>query len=117
MDQEVAQLPERPAGTSARDQHCDPSSEIVETVTAPVSTVTLDREARFGDVRYPIYIRSGPGAWPELAGLHADRFLLVTDGGIPASAVHAIARELDAAAPVTVLQVPAREHAKNLSTI
>jgi len=121
MDQEVAQLPERPAGTSARDQHCDPSSETVETVTAPVSTVTLDREARFGDVRYPIYIRSGPGAWPELAGLlaglHADRFLLVTDGGIPASAVHAIARELDAAAPVTVLQVPAREHAKNLSTI
>jgi 2-deoxy-scyllo-inosose synthase len=31
--------------------------------------------------------------------------------------VHSIARELDAVAPVTLLQVPAREHAKNLATI
>src|SRR5690349_21202834 len=115
---DVTQLPERPGGTSDQGPHSDPPSE---TVTAPVSTVTLDREARFGDIRYPIYVRSGPAAWPELArlltGLHADRFLLVTDGGVPEAAVQTIARELDAVAPVTLLQVPAREHAKNLSTI
>jgi len=83
--------------------------------------VTLDLEARFGDVHYPIYVRSGPAAWPELAGLltglHADRFLLVTDRGVPAAAVHAITSQLNAVAPVTELQAPAREYAKNLSTI
>ena len=114
----VPQLPERPGGISGQDPHSDPPSE---TVTAPVPTVALNREARFGDIRYPIYVRSGPAAWPELAGLlaglRADRFLLVTDGGVPEVAVQAIARELGAVAPVTLLQVPAGEHAKNLGTI
>src|SRR5215470_12093132 len=118
---DVTQPPEPPGSTSRQDQHCDPPSETVDTVTAPASTVTLDLEARFGDVHYPIYVRSGPAAWPELAGLltglHADRFLLVTDRGVPAAAVHAITSQLNAVAPVTVLQAPAREYAKNLSTI
>ncbi len=75
----------------------------------------------FGNVRYPIYVRSGPASWPELAGLlarlHTDRFLLVTDGGLPPAAVQAIARGLAGLAPVTLLRVPAGERAKNLSTI
>jgi 3-dehydroquinate synthetase len=85
------------------------------------AAVALDREVCFGDVRYPIYVRSGPAAWPELtgllSGLHTDRFLLVTDGGVPAEAVHAIGRQLEALAPVTLLRVPPGERAKNLSTI
>jgi 3-dehydroquinate synthetase len=87
----------------------------------PAATVALDREVRFGDTGYPIYVRSGPAAWAELtgllAGLHADRFLLVTDDGVPAPALHAVSRVLEALAPVTLLRVPASERAKNLSTI
>jgi 3-dehydroquinate synthetase len=83
--------------------------------------VALDRQARFGDVRYPIYVRSGDAAWEELAGLlsalHADQFLLVTDGGVPAAAAATVGRLLEALAPVTVLRVPAGERAKNLSTV
>ena len=85
------------------------------------SVVALDREVRFGDVRYPIYVRSGDEAWAELgdllAALRADRFLLVTDGGVPAPAVHAVGKLLEGLAPVTALHVPAGEQAKNLSTI
>jgi 3-dehydroquinate synthetase len=83
--------------------------------------VALDREIRFGDVRYPVYVRSGDAAWAELsdllAALRADRFLLVTDGGVPALAVHAVGQLLEGLAPVTALRVPAGEHAKNLSTV
>jgi 3-dehydroquinate synthetase len=83
--------------------------------------VALDCEVRFGDVRYPVYVRSGDAAWDELTGLltalHADRFLLVTDGGVPAPAAATVGRLLEALAPVTVLRVPAGERAKNLSTI
>jgi 3-dehydroquinate synthetase len=85
------------------------------------SAVAFDREVRFGDTRYPVYVRSGPAAWAELArllaDLRADRFLLVTDAGVPAPALHAVGRVLDALAPVTVLRAPASERAKNLNTI
>lgn len=81
----------------------------------------LDREVRFGNVRYPFYVRSGPAAWDELTGLldslHADRFLLVTDSGVPAPAVQAVSLELAKVAPATVLRVPANERAKTLTTI
>src|SRR5215469_12055603 len=95
---------------------------VTANVPAPESSaITLDCEARFGDVRYPIYVRSGAASWAELAGLlaglHTDRFLLVTDGGVPTDAVHSIARRLDELAPVTLLPVPAGEQAKNLNTI
>ncbi len=83
--------------------------------------MTLDREVHFGNVHYPFYVRSGPAAWQELAGLltglRADRFLLVTDSGVPATAVSAVGRGLAEVAPVTVLRVPASEEAKNLSTV
>jgi 3-dehydroquinate synthetase len=89
--------------------------------SAESPVAALDREVRFGDVRYPVYVRSGDAAWAELGGLlatlRADRFLLVTDGGVPAPAVHAVEGLLERLAPVTALRVPAGEHAKNLSTI
>ena len=98
------------------------SLSVTANVTAPESSaIALDREVRFGDVRYPIYVRSGPASWQEFAGLltelHADRFLLVTDGGVPAGSVRAVALGLGELAPVTLLRVPADERAKNLSTI
>lgn len=83
--------------------------------------MSVDRKVRFGDVRYPIYVRSGPAAWAELAGLlsglHTDRFLVVTDDGVPAATRHAVSHVLGQLAPVTVLRVPASEQAKNLATI
>src|SRR6516162_9966089 len=47
----------------------------------------------------------------------ADRFLLVTDDGVPAPALQAVSRVLEELAPVTVLRVPSSEKAKTLSTI
>jgi 3-dehydroquinate synthase/2-deoxy-scyllo-inosose synthase len=88
---------------------------------AEPSPVALDREVRFGDARYPIYVRSGDAAWEELSGLlaalRADRFLLVTDGGVPVPVAATVGRLLEALAPVTVLRIPAGERAKTLSTV
>ena len=100
----------------------DPFAPYRDRVAEPeLPAVTLDREVRFGNIRYPFYLRSGPAAWEELAGLLdglcADRFLLVTDGGLPPPAVHAVGRGLAGLAPVTVLRVPEGEKAKNLRTI
>jgi 3-dehydroquinate synthetase len=100
----------------------DPFAPYRDGVPAPEPpAVALDREVRFGNVRYPFYVRSGPAAWEELAGLLdrlcADRFLLVTDGGLPPPSVHAVGRGLAELAPVTVLRVPQGERAKNLRTI
>ena len=105
--------------TSWQDRSAEPSSEAAP--VAGASAVALDREVYFGDTRYPIYIRSGPAAWAEFAGLltglRADRFLLVTDDGVPAPALQAVSRVLEELAPVTVLRVPSSERAKTLSTI
>ena len=83
--------------------------------------MAIDRQVRFGNVQYPFYVRSGQAAWTELngllAGFGADRFLLVTDGGVPLLAVRAVACRLEELAPVTVLRVPAGEKAKSLTTI
>jgi 3-dehydroquinate synthetase len=108
-----------PGRASWQDHGIEPPSEGV--LAPEPSAVTLDREVRFGDTRYPVYVRSGPAAWAELAGLlaglHTDRFLLVTDDGVPAPALRAVSRVLDALAPVTALRAPASERAKTLSTI
>ena len=111
------------AQASWQHQTVAPSSEPVAVAGAPAGApaVALDREVYFGDTRYPIYIRSGPAAWAEFAGLltglRADRFLLVTDDGVPAPALQAVSRVLEELAPVTVLRAPSNERAKTLSTI
>ena len=100
------------AQASWQHQTVAPSSEPVAVAGAPAGApaVALDREVCFGNTRYPIYIRSGPAAWAELAvlltGLRADRFLMVTDDGVPAPALQAVGRVLEELAPVTVLRVP-----------
>jgi 3-dehydroquinate synthase/2-deoxy-scyllo-inosose synthase len=103
-------------GTSWQDRDIAPAGE-----GAAAPAVALDREVRFGGTGYPIYVRSGPAAWAELAGLltglRADRFLLVTDDGVPPPALDAVSRVLEALAPVTVLRVPSSETAKTLTTI
>lgn len=86
--------------------------------TAPVA---FDRDVRFGNVSYPFHLRSGQPAWDELAGplsqLDADRFLLITDSGVPPSAVAAVSARLEKIAPVTVLQVVPDEKAKTITAI
>jgi len=86
--------------------------------TAPVA---FDREMRFGEIRYPFHIRSGRAAWDELvgrlSGLNADRFLLVTDNGVPPSVVGTVSTGLGKLAPVTVLRVSANEKTKSITTI
>jgi 3-dehydroquinate synthase/2-deoxy-scyllo-inosose synthase len=87
--------------------------------------ISLDREfclkAEDTIIRYPYYVRSGPGAWDEftntLSGLRADRFLLVTDDGVPAPALDAIIPSLQQLAPVTLLRVRASEKDKNVGTV
>ena len=109
----------RPPATGRTGWHDRGTALAGEVVPAP--TVALDREVRFGDTRYPIHVRSGPAGWAELAGLlaglHADRFLLVTDDGVPPPALDAVSEVIEALAPVTVLQVPSSEKAKTLTTI
>lgn len=87
--------------------------------------ISLDLEVRLNAedacIRYPYHVRSGPGAWDEftdtLSGLRADRFLLVTDDGVPGPALDAITGCLRQLAPVTLLRVRPREKDKNIATI
>jgi 3-dehydroquinate synthetase len=93
--------------------------------THGVSAISLDLEvclkAEDASIRYPYHVRSGPGGWDEftdtLSGLRADRFLLVTDDGVPAAALDAITPCLRRLAPVTLLRVRAREKDKNITAI
>ena len=89
------------------------SSMLAGTTTA----VTLDRAVQFGPFKYPFHVRSGSGAWDELArrlaSLGADRFALVADEGVPAH----LAAEVQAClrstgVPVITIQAQAREDAK-----
>ncbi len=80
----------------------------------------LDREVRFGEEAYTFHVRP-PGSWEGLAeqaaGLHADRFGLVHDAGVPGHLVQTVAGCLAAAgAPVTRVEVAATELAKTALT-
>ena len=59
----------------------------------PGSTLTLDREVRFGDHHYTFHLRSGQDAWSELAArvasLNADHIFVITDTGVPDVTVRA----------------------------
>lgn len=83
--------------------------------------VAFDRDVRFGNVTYPFYLRSGQAAWDELSGLlsslNADRFVVITDSGIPPSSLKPVTASLEELAPVTVLQVAADEKAKTITAI
>jgi 3-dehydroquinate synthetase len=114
---------------SARAPQSRPRTDLAGAAHArpayAAAPISLDREVCLKTedaiIRYPYHVRSGPGAWDEfsatLCGLRADRFLLVTDGGVPAPALDAITPRLQQLAPVTLLRVPASEKNKNIGTI
>jgi 3-dehydroquinate synthase/2-deoxy-scyllo-inosose synthase len=84
----------------------------------------LERHVQFGEFGYPVYVRSSPTAWAELTELTAgleptpDRFVLVTDGGVPAAAVRTVRESLDATGrEVTMIRASAREVDKNLAGV
>jgi 3-dehydroquinate synthase/2-deoxy-scyllo-inosose synthase len=85
------------------------------------AAVAFDREVRFGNFSYPFRLRSGPSSWTELASelsaLNADRFLVITDTGVPPSAVSIVSSSLETLAPVTVLEVAANEKSKTIAAI
>ncbi len=85
------------------------------------AAVAFDREVRFGNSSYPFRLRSGQSSWTELAaqlsGLDADQFLVVADCGIPQSAISTVSASLQMLAPVTVLEVAAKETSKTLTMI
>lgn len=98
------------------------AAEKAERMTTTTEQITLlDRELRFGEHAYPYAVRSGPGAWGDLAarlaGLGADRWVLVADKGIPPSVRLAVRECLREAAPVTEVEVSGGEKEKTLAAV
>lgn len=81
----------------------------------------LEREVRFGDVRYPFHVHSGERSWAELsarlAELEADRLVVITDDGVPAAITNEVAGRLSAVADTVVLSIPDGERAKTIDTL
>jgi 3-dehydroquinate synthase/2-deoxy-scyllo-inosose synthase len=98
-----------------------PTRPAAATCPPPGSTLTLDRDVRFGDHHYTFHLRAGQDAWSELAArvadLNADHIFVITDSGVPDATVRATAAAAAVSAPVTVLTVPATEQAKNATTV
>jgi 3-dehydroquinate synthetase len=127
VDQQPAAVafPETAAGVPKLRAQADLAQATHAQPADAASAISLDLEvcleAEDASIRYPYHVRSGPGAWDEfadtLSGLRADRFLLVTDGGVPAAALGAITPRLRQLAPVTLLRVRAREKDKNIASI
>lgn len=84
-------------------------------------SIAVDREVRFGEISYPLRIRSGRRSWAELrstlARLDADRFVVVADSGLPAAFVAEAEEQLSRVAPTTVLRADATEKTKTLETV
>ncbi|MFF5145035.1 2-deoxy-scyllo-inosose synthase [Streptomyces sp. NPDC013157] len=85
------------------------------------NAIGLDREVRFGDVRYDFHVRHGHSAWSDLrarfAELDADRFVIVADAGLPAHLLAETEMNLAALAPTQVLKAQADETQKSLTTL
>ncbi|MCP9211486.1 2-deoxy-scyllo-inosose synthase [Streptomyces cucumeris] len=81
----------------------------------------LDRRVRFGDVSYDFHVRHGRTAWNDLRtrldALDADRFVVVTDAGLPDSLVAATKVALGAVAPTQVVKAQADETEKTLGVL
>jgi 3-dehydroquinate synthase/2-deoxy-scyllo-inosose synthase len=70
---------------------------------------------------YQYHLRCGPDTWEELlaklAGLSADRFVLVTDGAFPRSLAEDVQARITALAPCSLRCFPSGEQAKHLATV
>ncbi|HEX8125466.1 MAG TPA: iron-containing alcohol dehydrogenase [Allosphingosinicella sp.] len=79
------------------------------------------RVVQFGEVAYPFYVRHGIEALSEfaqvMAGLNADRFLVVADTRATQSLRHRLAQTLELVAPTIELLVEPSEQHKNLATV
>ncbi|MDV9194450.1 2-deoxy-scyllo-inosose synthase [Streptomyces sp. Wh19] len=84
-------------------------------------SIAVDREVRFGAVRYPFHIRAGQESWVDLrralTRLDADRFVVVADSGLPATTVAEAEAQLSRVAPTIVLSADATEKTKTLETV
>ncbi|WP_329269256.1 2-deoxy-scyllo-inosose synthase [Streptomyces sp. NBC_01451] len=84
-------------------------------------TSGLDREIRFGDIHYAFHVRHGRAAWDDLrvrlAGLDADRFVVVADAGLPDHLVAATEVHLSSVAPTHLVKVNADETSKNMAAL
>ncbi|WP_344071851.1 3-dehydroquinate synthase family protein [Streptomyces crystallinus] len=65
--------------------------------------VAIDRSVGSGPAHFPVQIRAGSASWDELTaiarGLDADRFVVVSDQGVPTALTHRVLHHLGAAAP------------------
>src|SRR6516164_4168768 len=85
-----------------------------------VLTAEFDRLIRFGATQYSYYLRIRDDAATLrqlLAGLDADRFVLVTDRRVPVRHAARMRAAVAAVAPCTVVTITPREHAKTLATV
>jgi 3-dehydroquinate synthase/2-deoxy-scyllo-inosose synthase len=85
-----------------------------------VLTAEFDRLIQFGTARYSYYLRIRDDAATLrqlLAGLDADRFVLVTDRKVPVRHAARLRAAVAAVAPCTVVAITPREHAKTLATV
>ena len=78
-------------------------------------------EVRLGETRFPFHVCAGESSWPELQrhvrGLDADLFAVVTDVGVPRSAVRSAVSALGGVARTEVLTLTAEEKDKTLATV
>ncbi len=89
-------------------------------MTGPAPTTTLDRQVQFGPHRYSFHVRparSWDGLAVQAAGLGADHWGLIHDGGLPPQLVKMVVECLAATtAPVALFEIPASEKAKTAFT-
>ncbi|MEU5431991.1 hypothetical protein AB0G73_01280 [Streptomyces sp. NPDC020719] len=71
-------------------------------------SVALDRSIGSGPARFPLQVRAGAASWGELTGiarqLDAERFLLVSEPGVPAAHADRVLHHLGAAAPTRMVR-------------
>jgi len=90
-------------------------------MTITEAGIALNREIAFGSYRFGYFVRSGEEGWGEfleqLAGLHADHFVVVTDDALPRRLADDVTRHIASVGDCVLLTFPASESAKSIATI
>jgi 3-dehydroquinate synthase/2-deoxy-scyllo-inosose synthase len=88
---------------------------------APLTDDRLATTVRFGDHHYPYIAGSGESAWDqlcqELAGLHADRFVIISENSLPTDLLDEVGSRVAEVAPVSTLTFSGGEPAKTIGTL
>jgi 3-dehydroquinate synthetase len=89
--------------------------------SAPLSANRLETMVRFGDHHYPYIAGSGDSAWDQLrqqlAGLHVDRFVIVSEDSLPTDLLDEVGSHVAEVAPVSMLTFSGGEPAKTIGTL